>query len=338
MTPTGMTPTGALRSIVLVAALVAAMAGCSASSASTTRDARSEVTAVVPLVAPSAPDLPVTVTSEDGRSVTVDDVTRILPVTSGVAEIVFSLGLGDRVVGRDIGTTFDQAALLPVITRAHDVSAEGVLALRPTVVLADATAGPPEALQQIRSAGVPVVVVPEAWELADVAPRIRAVAEALGVAKDGERLVDRTENDIEQARTSLGSSPTIAFLYLRGQASIYLLGGDGAGADSLVEALGAVDAGTQAGLEGFTPMTAEAMVAAQPDVLLVMDKGLDSVGGREGLKSLPGIAQTTAGRNGTVVSVDDGLLLSFGPRTGAVLRLIAQEVKDREISSDAVAS
>ena len=123
-----------------------------------------------------------------------------------------------------------------------------------------------------------------------------------------------------------GEGPTVAFLYLRGQASIYLLGGKGAGADSLVEALGGVDAGTKAGLTRFTPLTAEAMVKAQPDVILVMDKGLDSVGGVDGLLELPGIAQTPAGRDRRVVSVDDGLLLAFGPRTGAVLRQIADQV------------
>jgi iron complex transport system substrate-binding protein len=313
--------------------------GSSAAASNGADGVRAAVTdatdAIVPLTDPSEPRLPVTVRSAavsgpeggaSGERVRVEDVSRILPLTSGVAEIVFTLGLGDRVVGRDIGTTFAQAQDLPLVTRAHDVGAEGVLALKPTVVLADPGTGPPEALDQIRAAGVPVVVVPEAWELDEVAPRIRAVAQALGVPADGERLVDRTEDDIAAARDALDGSPTIAFLYLRGQASIYLIGGDGAGADSLIEALGATDAGTKAGLSTFTPLTAEAMVAAQPDVLLVMTKGLDSVGGVDGLIGLPGIGQTPAGRERRVVAVDDGLLLGFGPRTGAVMRLIAEEV------------
>jgi iron complex transport system substrate-binding protein len=327
-----------LLAVVLVSAVVSGCSSAPSSSAASelaSTDAALAASTVTPLANTALPELPVTVPGDGGRDVRVDDVARIVPLSSGVAEIVFTLGLGDRVVGRDIGTTFVQAQDLPLVTRAHDVSAEGVLSLRPTIVIADAGVGPPEALQQIRDTGVPVVVVPEAWELGDIAPRIRAVAKALGVPDDGERLVKRTQDDIERARTTLRGNPTIAFLYLRGQASVYLLGGDGAGADSLIEALGAVDAGTKDGLTTFTPLTAEAMVSAQPDVLLVMTKGLDSVGGIDGVKKLPGIAQTPAGREGRIVAVDDGLLLAFGPRTGAVLQLIAQGVNDLDLDTAA---
>jgi len=317
---------GALTLSVLM--VIALLTGCSAADAGQGGPKGSDTAVVIPIEPPPVPVLPVTVESTDGRAVEVSDASRIVPVSAGVAEIVFSLGLGDKVVGRDVATTFPQAADLPIITRAHDIAAEGVLSLRPSLVIGDATSGPPEALEQLRRAGIPVVLVPEAWSLDDIAPRIRAVAEAVGIVAAGDALVERTTNDVAAARSSLpGDPPTIAFLYLRGQASIYLLGGRGAGADSLVEALGAVDAGTKAGLDKFTPLTAEAMVRAQPDVILVMDKGLDSVGGVDGLLKLPGIAQTPAGRDRRVVAVDDGLLLTFGPRTGAVLREIAAQVR-----------
>ncbi|HEY8340166.1 MAG TPA: ABC transporter substrate-binding protein, partial [Egibacteraceae bacterium] len=164
-----------------------------------------------------------------------------------------------------------------------------------------------------------------AWTLEEVAPRIRAVAAALGVADAGEELVGRTEAEIAAARQREwdGEPPTVAFLYLRGNAGVYLLGGDGSGADSLIEAVGAVDAGSQLGLGPFTPVTTEALVAAAPDVILVMTKGLESVGGVDGLVEIPGIAQTPAGRQRRVVAIEDGLLLGFGPRTATTLRLLA---------------
>lgn len=284
---------------------------------------------VVPLAQVPTPQLPVTVASGDGE-VTVDDVSRIVPLVGSLAEIVFSLGLGDAVVGRDVAATFDQAAELPVVTQGgHDVAVEGVLSLAPTVVLADTATGPPEAIEQIRAAGVPVVVIDEAWSLEDVAPRIRAVAAALGVPDAGEDLVARTEAEIAAARIDRPSDPPlrVGFLYLRGPAGVYLLGGRGSGADRLLEALGAVDAGVEAGLQrAFTPLTSEALIDAAPDVLLVMESGLASVGGVDGLVELPGVAQTPAGRARRVVAVDDGLLLSFGPRTGAVLHLLAEEL------------
>ncbi|MGI5379322.1 heme/hemin ABC transporter substrate-binding protein [Streptomyces sp. CA-251387] len=278
---------------------------------------------------PPTPKLPVTVDSSDGRKVTVQDASRILPLNGGVAEIVFTLGLGDRVVGRDITATFAEAEKLPQVTKAHDVSAESVLSLRPTVVLADTDTGPEEAIDQIRDAGVPVVVLDPATELADVTLRTTRIAEALGVPEAGKALNRRMNGELAAARAAVpeGSKPKVAFLYLRGSAAVYLIGGKGSGADSLIEAAGAVDAGEEAGLDKpFTPITSEALVRAQPDVILMMTKGLESVGGIDGLARIPGIGQTPAGMNRRVVDLEDGVLLGYGPRTPLVIDILVDRV------------
>ena len=289
-----------------------------------------------------APELPVTVesvvlnpyrTSSDPleyEEVEVTDTSRILPLTGGLAEIVFTLGLGGSVGGRDTAATFDEAADLPVISEGHDVSAEAVLALQPTVVLADTQTGPPETVEQIQGSGIPVVIVEEAWSPDEMYPRFERVAEALGVPESGARLVERTQEQMAAVReTSVGASgsPLVAFLYLRGTAGVYLLGGRGSGADALLAEVGARDAGVEMGLDAaFTPITTEALIEAQPDVLLVMTKGLESVGGVEGLVEIPGVAQTPAGRNGAVIDFEDGVLLNFGPRTPQVIAAMAEEL------------
>ncbi|MFG2191318.1 hemin ABC transporter substrate-binding protein [Streptomyces sp. NPDC048639] len=287
---------------------------------------------VEPLGTTPEPRLPATVTSADGRKVTVRSAGRIVALTGSLSEIVFTLGLGRNVVARDITTTFQQAAKLPVVTRAHDVSAESVLSLHPDLVLADTSTGPAEALDQIRDAHVPVVVLPPAASLEDVGPRIDAVASALGVPAAGKALRKRTDRRIaaagrEARATDGGRKPRVAFLYLRGSASVYLLGGRDSGASSLLEAAGAVDAGKESGLKkDFTPITSEALATAAPDAILVMTKGLQSVGGVDGLLKIPGVAQTPAGRDRRVVSVDDGVLLTYGPRTDQVLTTLARRL------------
>lgn len=288
-------------------------------------------TDVEPLRPAPAPVLPATVTSTDGRAVTVDDVSRILPVNlyGSIAEIVFSLGLGDNVIGRDTSTTFAAAAHLPVVTPAgHDLSAEAVLALDPSVVLADDSIGPPEALRQLRSAGIPVVLVQAEQTLDAVPGHIRAIAAALGVPAAGEQLVARVEGEIAAARRSApaGRSPRIAFLYLRGATGVYLIGGRGAGSDAMIEAIGGTDAGSAAGLSRFRPLTSEGLINAAPDVILVMSEGLASVGGVDGLVKLPGVAQTPAGANRRVVDMDDGALLTFGTRSGRAVQALARAV------------
>ncbi|MFD5349922.1 ABC transporter substrate-binding protein, partial [Streptomyces anulatus] len=99
-----------------------------------------------------------------GAIYTLDSTDRIVPLTGSLSEIVFTLGFGKQVVARDITATFEQAEKLPVVTRAHDVSAESVLSLKPTIVLADTTTGPAEAIDQIRDAGIPLLVVEPAKE------------------------------------------------------------------------------------------------------------------------------------------------------------------------------
>ncbi|MFD5200700.1 hemin ABC transporter substrate-binding protein [Streptomyces sp. NPDC058375] len=287
---------------------------------------------VEPLAAPPAPELPVTVDSADGTEVTIDSTDRIVPLTGSLSEIVFTLGFGKQVVARDITATFEQATRLPVVTRAHDVSAESVLSLKPTIVLADTSTGPSEAIDQIRDAGIPLLVVEPAKGLDDVGRRIDTVAEALGVPSAGAELKERTEERIATVQKSIpapedGKKPRVAFLYLRGSASVYLLGGAESGASSLLEAAGAVDAGKESGLDkDFTAITSEALAKAAPDAILLMTKGFESVGGMDGLVKIPGIAETPAGMDRRIVTVDDGVLLNYGPRTDRVLTEIVEQL------------
>ncbi|MFB7515388.1 hemin ABC transporter substrate-binding protein [Streptomyces sp. NPDC056144] len=301
-----------------------------APAAGTTTATTAPADRVEPLAAPAAPRLPVTVRTAEGRSVTVASAERIVPLSGSLNEIVFTLGLGRNVVARDITATFEQAAKLPVVTRGHDVSAESVLSLRPTVVVAESTTGPAEAVAQIRDAGIPVVVVKPAKELTDVGARIDAVAAALGVPASGTALGQRTEARVEAVRSTVpahAGKPRVAFLYVRGSAAVYLLGGAGSGASSLLEAAGAVDAGKESGLtKDFTPLTSEALAQAAPDAILVMSKGLASVGGADGLVALPGVAQTPAGADRRIVTVDDGVLLNYGPRTDQVLASLVDQL------------
>ncbi|WP_328925410.1 ABC transporter substrate-binding protein [Streptomyces sp. NBC_00190] len=316
---------------VAALALALALTGCGGTATTPGPSARTAAAdRVEPLAPAPLPALPVTVPSADGTQVSVTSADRVVPLTGSLSEIVHTLGLGGQVVARDITATFEQAAHLPVVTRGHDVSAESVLSLRPTLVLAETTSGPAEAVQQIRDAGIPVLVVAPAKSLDDVPKRIAAVAAALGVEEAGERLNRRTADRIAAARKDVpagsGTKPRVAFLYLRGTASVYLLGGSDSGAASLLEAAGAVDTGKESGLgKDFTPITSEALAGAAPDAILVMSKGLESVGGVDGLVKIPGVTQTPAGMDRRVVTIDDGVLLGYGPRTDQVLAsLVAQ--------------
>lgn len=256
-------------------------------------------------------------------SATTAQAARIIPLNSDVAEIVFALGLADQVVGVDLSAMgLPEARGKKQIGYQRTLAAEGILSLKPTVLVGTEEAGPPAVIEQLKGAGVPLVLVPTgAASVDDVPGKIEQVAQALGVADQGKRLAAaaKTEIDAAKGRVDAAKKPRVAFLYLRGQSKTYQLGGAGTRADAMITAAGGVDAGTEAGVKGFKPITAEAMVEAAPDVILVMKMGLESVGGEQGLLKLPGVAQTPAGKNKRIVSVDDLELLGMGPRTGKAL-------------------
>ncbi|GMU78458.1 MAG: hypothetical protein AMXMBFR46_12530 [Acidimicrobiia bacterium] len=287
-------------------------------------------TRIDPITTKPKPRLPVTVRSADGRDVEVDDVSRIVSLNGSLSEIVYTLGLGDRLVGRDVTTTFKEAKKVPMVTRGHDVSAESVLSRRPSVVLAQTDSGPPDALQQIRDAGVPVVVFEAPKSVEEIGEREMAVARALGVPDDGAKLRARTSSELERIEQRVpedAQKPRVAFLYMRGQAGVYLIGGKGSGADSMIRAAGGVDAGSAMGLQrAFTPITSEALAQAAPDVILMTTTGLRSVGGIEGLVKVPGIAQTPAAKDRRIITEEDGLLFSFGSRTPVALRRLVTKL------------
>lgn len=287
---------------------------------------------VVPVTTDPAITLPATVDSVGHGTVTVTDTSRIIAVDRNgtLGNIVFSLGLGPKVVGRDTSTAFPAAAKLPLVTtNGHTLSAEAVLALNPTVVLVDESTTPPGAVDQIRAAGIPVVAFTSQRTIANTPTLIRAVAASLGVVPAGAQLVTRTEREIAAAEATVprpSGDPRMAFLYIRGP-RLVLLSGPDSGADDLIAALGGRDAGTAAGLTAaFTQITTEALLAANPDVILVMTQGADSVGGIDGVLSLPGVSQTNAGKARRVVEMDETEILAFGPDTGNVIAALSQAI------------
>jgi iron complex transport system substrate-binding protein len=252
-------------------------------------------------------------------------VERVVVLANGVAEIMVALNAKSIVVGRDISSTADSLNEIPIVTSGHQVISEKVIALEPDLVIIDASTGPKAAIDQIRSAKIKVVQTPESWSLEDIPSKVLAVGTAIGSPGAAQLLINELIN--QSSINQVSGKPRIAFLYLRGTSTVYLIGGPGSGADSLIKAIGGVDVGAENLPRAFNTLTAESLANLNPDVLLVMTKGLESVGGIDGLIKLPGIAQTEAGKRKAIIDVDDSLMLSFGPRSYSLLNELAKSVE-----------
>lgn len=283
--------------------------------------------------------LPVTVTSHDAsgeRRITVTDTSRVvaLDLAGSIAATIWGLGFGDTLVGRDIAAEFPGTEDLPVVTRdGHSINPEAVIDLEPSLVITDGSIGPRDVVEQLRDVGITVVFVDKESSSAGSARLARDVATIYGAPEVGEQLAGQLTDEVEDTTRQIrrlagdGDPLRMAFLYLRGSAGVYYLFGEESGAAELISRLGGVDVAAEEGWGEMVPLTDEAMLKAQPDVILVMTSGLESVGGVDQLVAdKPAIGLTPAGERGRFVDMADADVLSFGPRTAAVLDALARAV------------
>lgn len=245
---------------------------------------------------------------------------RIVSTAGAITELIYALGAADLLVGVDVSSVYPPAAhQFPKVGYNRALSSEGVASLDPTHVLVTPDAGPAEALTQIEATGANVIRLPNAVNPVEGAIVIRELAAALGKEEEGEELASRFEEEIEAARleSENDSVPRGAFVYARG-AGTMILGGE----DTAAETMFAL-AGAQNAVEAFheyRPLTPEAIVAAAPDFIVVPARGLESLGGVDGLLRVPGVAQTQAAESRAVIAVDDLQFLGFGPRAPEAIR------------------
>lgn len=282
-----------------------------------------------PVAAP-VPVLPVTITDGTGTEVTVTDVSRIIPLNGDLAEVIWALGLGGNVVAADVSATYPpEAQQLPSIGYQLALNAEAILSFSPTVVIGrDGFIQPVEVVDQVRAAGVPVVLISIEDNIETPAGKVRLVAEALGIKDAGEALASSIEQQIADAEASVANvaeKPRVLFLLFRAEQGIQMVGGSNTPLDAILPAAGAINAGAEAGVDGYQPLTAEAVVAAAPDIIILQQGGYDSIGGEAGLLEIPGVAETPAGENKKFFGYDDQLLLGLGPRTGDLLEQLIHD-------------
>lgn len=259
---------------------------------------------------------------------------RIVVAGGVITEVLYALGLENRIVGVDTTSQFPPEALRdkPSIGYVRALSAEGVLSLKPSLVIAIEGAGPPDAVSLLNEAGLKLARISEDNSPEGVVTKIEAIGTVAGAAEPARRLAQQTKarfDELATLRSTLPAKKKVLFV-LSLQNGRVLVGGRNSSADSIISMAGGINVASA--VDGYKPMTDEAILAAAPDIVLMMRNSGGHNATPEELFAMPAFAQTPAAARKALVRMDALYLLGFGPRTPAAARdLMAELYPDAKI-------
>ena len=245
-----------------------------------------------------------------------EDASRIAVAGGSLTEIIYLLGAEDRLVAVDTTSNYPEAATaLPSVGYVRNLSAEGLLSLNPTLILGEDDMGPPTVLEQLEQTGVETVRVAEQHDATGILTKVACVARVLGLANVGEERLLALRAVADQL-TAYGdvaeASPRVAMLLsLRDGAPV--AAGDNTSGGGFLRMAGARNVFQS--IDGWKPVSTEAFAAANPDVIVIPERGVRALGGIADVVAHPALRLTAAARNDRIIVMDGMAMLGFGPRT-----------------------
>ena len=252
---------------------------------------------------------------------------RLVSVGGALTEIVYALDAAADLVGVDTTSLFPAAAQkLPNVGYARALSAEGVLALAPSQIIATEDAGPPAVMRQLAASGIPLAVLAANHRFEGLLERVKRIGEITARPSQASALMQTLQGDWQRTQLQVaanGAKVRVLFILAHTPNQIMVAGAQ-TSAQAMLEYVGASNAIHQ--FTGYKPLTPEAVIAAQPELVLLTEQGLKTAGGVAGILRLPGLAQTPAGRNKRVLAQEAMFLLGFGPRLPAAVATLHQAI------------
>ncbi|MCC5833431.1 MAG: ABC transporter substrate-binding protein [Opitutales bacterium] len=256
---------------------------------------------------------------------------RLVTLGGPVTEIIFALGAGDEVVAVDQSSLYPETATqLPQVGYVGALGAEGVLSLNPTLILASTRIGPPAVVKQLSQSGIPLRVVENPNSAESLRETIEALGSYLNRTEAAQSLWQRIDEDLHKTREAIDGRETPGVVFLLGNNGIPMAAGTDTQANGIVHLAGGRN--LFSGYSSYKPVSEEALIQAQPDVILIASHGTGLE--RDPQTALRDLGLTQLARNATRIHlIDMGEYLSFGPRTGEAAYKLAQILHDAKASS-----
>lgn len=253
-------------------------------------------------------------TGKKQSGITIGEKTKVVSLNGTLTEILCTLGFEKNISGVDVTSTFPATlANVPKLGHTRNLAAEGLISMQPDIVFAAEGEIKPELLQQLNAAGVQLIQFKMPENATESVQLIKKMADTLGVSEKSGKIIAGIDTDIQQIK-AVQPAPKVLFIYARG-AGMLMVAGEKTPIQGMIQLSGGENAVN--GFEDFKPLSTEILVKSNPDIILLFDSGLGSIGGPQGLLSIPGVAATNAGKNKAFIAMDGQYLNGFGPRTGA---------------------
>ena len=245
------------------------------------------------------------------------DASRIAVAGGSITEILYFLREEGRIVATDTTSNFPAEALsFPSVGYVRNLSAEGLLSVGPSLILGESDMGPPEVLAQIEQTGVEAITLSEVHTTEGILEKIRCIAGIVGASDAAEqRIRERLAPTIESlaaVRREHRRKPRVAVM-LGLRDGVPLGAGTETSGHGLLEMASAENVFDD--FDGWKPVTMEAMIKADPEFIVIPERGVESAGGVDGILGHPAVRLTTAARKRQLIAMDGMSMLGFGPRT-----------------------
>ena len=248
---------------------------------------------------------------------------RIITAGSAMTETVCALGDCDKIVASDKTSLYpEKIQNLPSIGYRTSISAEGIISLKPTLVIAEKGYVPDVVLEQLTSTGVKIVIVERGYDFEATKNVITTIGAALNRATEARALCKKIETELAEASALVKKSkntPRVLCIFNRGTSSVDIA--DTKTFASILPLVGATSA--VSGIDGYKPLNAEALIASNPEYILMFESGVQSLGGIDGVLKIAGVQQTIAGSEKQIIAYDGIRLSNFGPRLGETAKELA---------------
>lgn len=266
-------------------------------------------------------------TKKESTEVEVAPVHKIISLNGAITEIVSALGYESQIIGVDVTSTFPETVKETAKDLGHvrSLTIESILELQPTLILASDRDINAELLNKIKESGIETLLFTQEFSVAGSKKLIARVAETLG-KNDSESLIKKIDNDIAQVILP-EVKPKVLFIYARGAGTL-MVAGNNTPMKNIIEIAGGDYVITE--FDDFKPLTPEWLAQSNPDIILLFDSGLQSLGGIDGLLQAQGVSQTNAGKSKKIISMEGGLLSGFGPRVGEAAKQLNQKLNNQK--------